>query len=151
MKRKFMSYFNCSGLDFCSSTKTCKFLQWNLKHTSSLSSSTGKASLSQSKCIYWPAIFYTDETNTYSRGTQESLKWHSARHWSSCFQIQKTNWPESQISSCLVESSISKTTRNSRFVCLCPVRMCWMKCLLSGKEWFGLWRRNRFCSLRCNI
>ena len=134
MKRRLMSYCNCPGLDFCSPRKTCKVLQWALKHTSPPSSSIGRASLSQSKYIYGPAIFYTKEPNTYSGGIQKSLKWHSARHWSNRFQIQKTYWPESQTSSCLVDSKISKMTRNSQFVCVCPIRMRWMKCLLSGKE-----------------
>lgn len=156
MKRKLMSYFNCPRLDFLFSKKDLQGPAMKSEtYLLSPSSSTGKASLSQSKYIYWPDIFYTEEKNTYSEGIQKSLKWHSARHCSNCFQIQKTYWPEPQISSCLVESKISRKIRNSQFFCLCPVRMCWIKCSLSkshhSKEWFGLWCRNRFYSLMQNL
>lgn len=142
MRRELMSYFNCPGLDFCSLRMTSKFLQWSLKHAS-CPSSTGNAALSQSKYIYWPPLFYTEETNTYSGDIQNRLKLHIARHWSICFQIHKIYWPKSNI---FLPGRVKARQEISNLYVSYK-----NKCLFSGKEWFGLWCRNRFYSLMQNL
>lgn len=138
MKRELMIYFNCPGLDFCSLRMTCKFLQWSLKHTS-CPSSIEDASLSHSKCIYRPPTFHTEETNTDSGDIQNSLKLHLARDWTICFQIHKLYWPNSNI---FLSDRVKARQEISNLYVSYKI-----KCLFSGKEWFGIWCRNRFYSL----